>query len=209
METQATVINPPRGGMRGVGNALGALASSAADVVEELIQTAAPVARKARRRAKCGEPCGHDDCNCHCTCCIGDVDLAVYTRAGERRVVPVRIENTRRREREVKLTVSDFTTRGGRAVPVNVSIAGAADFTLAPCAEQEATLLVDVSRAGDGDDKSEEEKARGKLRDVDECLVALGDLRLEGCDVRPVRIAVAVVPRDCSPYEIDCGCACC
>jgi hypothetical protein len=208
MESQATVITPPRGGMRGVGRALGALASSAADVVEEVIQTAAPVARKARRRTPCGEPCGRDDCNCHCTCCIGDVDLAVYTRAGERRVVPVRIENTRRRERDVKLSVSDFTTRGGRAVPVNVSIAGAADLTLAPCAEQEATLLVDVSRAGDDGDELKE-KPRGRLRDVDECVVALGDLRLEGCDVRPVRIAVAVVPRDCSPYEIECGCACC
>lgn len=206
METQATVMTAPRGGRRGVGKALGALASSAADVVEELIQTAAPVTRKARRRGECGEPCGRDDCNCHCTCCIGDVDLAVYTRAGERRIVPVRIENTRRRERDVKLSVSDFTTRGGRAVPVNVSIAGAAAFTLGPCAEQEATLLVDVSRAGDGDD---DDKTRGKLRDVDECVVALGDLRVEGCDVRPVRIAVAVVPRDCSPYEIDCGCACC
>jgi hypothetical protein len=196
--------------MRGVGRALGALASSAADVVEEVIQTAAPVARKARRRRECGEPCDGADCNCHCRCCIGDVDLAVYTRAGERRVVPVRIENTRRREREVKLNVSDFTTRGGRAVPVNVSIAGPADLTLAPCAEQEATLLVDVSRAGNGDAEApDKEKERGKLRDVDECLVALGDLRLEGCDVRPVRIAVAVVPRDCSPYEIECGCACC
>jgi hypothetical protein len=196
--------------MRGVGRALGALASSAADVVEELIQTAAPVARKARRPAPCGEPCGRDDCNCHCTCCIGDVDLAVYTRAGERRIVPVRIENTRRRERDVKLSVSDFTTRGGRAAPVNVSIAGAAELTLAPCAEQEATLLVDVSRAGNDDgDPAKEEKARGRLRDVDECVVALGDLRLDGCDVRPVRIAVAVVPRDCSPYEIECGCACC
>jgi hypothetical protein len=47
------------------------------------------------------------------------------------------------------------------------------------------------------------------LPDVDDCLVAVGDLRVEGCDIRSVRIAVAILPRDCSPYEIECGCCCC
>jgi hypothetical protein len=208
METQATVIHSRPGGAHGLGRALGALATSAADVVEEVLQTAAPLARKARRRTRCGEPCGREDCNCHCTCCVCDADLAVYTRAGERRIVPVLIENTRSRERDVKLSVSDFTTKGGRAAPVKVSIAGTTDFTLAGCAEQSATLLVDVAGTEQGE-KGKREAPRDRLLDVDDCVVAVGDLRVEGCDIRPVRIAVAVVPRDCSPYEIGCGCVCC
>jgi hypothetical protein len=35
------------------------------------------------------------------------------------------------------------------------------------------------------------------------------DLRVEGCDTRPIRIALALLPRDCNAYEIDCGCGCC
>jgi hypothetical protein len=47
------------------------------------------------------------------------------------------------------------------------------------------------------------------LPDVNDCLVAVGDLRVDGCDIRPVRIAVAILPRDCSAYQIECGCCCC
>jgi hypothetical protein len=205
METQATVIHPRRGSMRAVGDALGTLAVSAADVVGEVIRTAAPAARDVRKRTIHRHPCQHDECNCHCTCCVCDADLVVYTRLGERRVVPIEIENTRSRDREVKLSVSDFTTRGGRPAPVKVALAGDTDFTIGPCSRQDATLLVDVA----GEDQADKrEKDRHKLPDVDDCVVAVGDLRVDGCDIRPARIAVAIVPRDCSPYEIECGCCC-
>jgi hypothetical protein len=205
MGTQATVSHPRRGGVRAVGGALGALAVSAADVVEEVVRTAAPVARDVRKRRVHRHPCECDDCNCHCTCCVCDVDLVVYTRLGERRVVPIEIENTRSRDREVKLDISTFTTRGGKPAPVTVGFAGEIDFTIPPCSRKRATLVVDVGGAelaGKG----------GKdrvLPDVDDCLVAVGDLRVDGCDIRPVRIAVAILPRDCSAYEIECGCCCC
>ena len=147
MGTQATVSHPRRGGARAVGGALGALAVSAADVVEEVIRTAAPVARDVRRRSVHRHPCECDDCNCHCTCCVCDVDLVVYTRLGERRVVPIEIENTRSRDREVKLDISPFTTRGGKPAPVTVGFAGEIDFTIAPCSRKAATLVVDVGGA--------------------------------------------------------------
>ena len=204
MGTQATFSHPHRAGMRGVGDALGALAVSAADVVEEVLRTAAPVARGVRRRAFDRCAC-HEECNCHCTCCVCDVDLVVYTRLGERRVVPIEIENTRSRDREVRLAVSDFTTRGGKAAPVKLTLAGDTDFTIGPCSRKDAMLLVDV--AGEPPAGKGKEDPR-RLPDVDDCVVAVGDLRVDGCDIRPVRIAVAIVPRDCSPYEIECGCCC-
>jgi len=32
---------------------------------------------------------------------------------------------------------------------------------------------------------------------------------VEGCEMRPVRIALALLPRDCADYKVDCGCSCC
>jgi hypothetical protein len=120
-------------------------------------------------------------------------------------VVPVRIENTRAREREITVALSDLTTRGGGASPVEAKLHGETAFTLKPCEEREIVVLVAVGGLDDDGRKSDRE---GKT-DIDECHVAVGDLRITGCDLRPVRIAVAVLPRDCGPYEIECGCGCC
>ena len=46
-------------------------------------------------------------------------------------------------------------------------------------------------------------------RDLDQCLVVYADLRLKGCAIRRIRIAVAVLPRECGAYKGDCGCECC
>src|SRR5947209_2562603 len=55
----------------------------------------------------CGcRDCDCDDCvqdGCHCSCCIGDADLLIYARLGERRVVPLVVENNRHRERQIRL----------------------------------------------------------------------------------------------------------
>jgi hypothetical protein len=48
-----------------------------------------------------------------------------------------------------------------------------------------------------------------RIPDVDDCLVAVADLRIQGCETRPLRIAVAILPRDCSRYEVHCGDRCC
>jgi hypothetical protein len=47
------------------------------------------------------------------------------------------------------------------------------------------------------------------LPDVDDCHVAVADLCIEGCDSRPIRIAVALLPRVCNSFDIHCDCACC
>lgn len=154
---------------------------------------------------------------CECSCCIGDVDLAIYTRLGEQRIVQLVVENERRREKEIALELSEWTTRGGKAAPVATILLEPKAFTLAPCAEQGVTLAVKVQDAAQKREEEAEEEAgeaaakqdRRQLPDVDDCLVATADLRLVGCDHRPLRIAVAVLPRDCDPYRVYCGCSCC
>lgn len=148
----------------------------------------------------------HDDCgcaldDCHCSCCIGDADLVVYARLGEQRVVPIRIENSRRRERTINLELGEWATHGGSRLDIQAAVVPAEAFVLGPCEEKAATLLLDTS-PGNADEGEEPP-------DVDDCKVAYADLRVKGCDVRPIRVAVALVPRDCATYTVDCHCGCC
>lgn len=159
----------------------------------------------------CRGRCDHDQC--YCECCIGDVDLVVYTRLGERRVIPVTIENPRRREKEISLELSQFTSRGGRAAPVTGQIDQPTSFTLQPCEERQVVIRINVAAANDtptpAPTPNEPGTGAGRRLDVDECEVAYADLRVIGCEMRPIRIAVAILPYDCGEYEIDCGCGCC
>lgn len=151
------------------------------------------------------EGCGHDDC--HCRCCIGDdLDLVVYSRVGERRIVPITISNERRRDREVTLELSDFKSKGGREVPVTGAILGAHTFVLAPCEERAVTIVVESSElVGPPVDVNTRTPT-----DVDDCLVAVADLRVVGCDIRcPIGIGVVLLPRDCDTFDLACGCGCC
>jgi hypothetical protein len=179
----------------------------------------------------CGSCCRADDC--HCRCCVVNADLLVYARLGETRVVPVTIENNIRREREVEVDLSDWTTNGRQAVSVEARVEPDTKFTLRPCEERTVLIRVRVApgaiqrntdkanpgeRAGAGVTQSPPasdagdfriEPDRERLPDVDNCTVFYADLRVKGCDIRPVRIALAVMPRDCDAYKIDCQCGCC
>jgi hypothetical protein len=160
----------------------------------------------ASRRARWPHDCGCDEYSaddCHCRCCISDADLLVYARVGEQRVVPIMIENSRRRERQVRLELSSWTTRPGKDIAINAQILPATEFVLQPCQEHAVTLLIRTMAPSDTGDRPD------RLGDVDECTVYYADLRVEGCDLRPVRIALALLPRDCVAYQIDCRCGCC
>jgi hypothetical protein len=189
--------------------------------------TAAPareMRHERRYKHKCDCDCGCDDCrgcyrdDCHCRCCIGDVDLVVYARIGERRVVPVMIENPRRREKEIKLELSEWTSRGGKPSQVTAQIDPAEGFTLQPCEERQVIIVINVP-AGDviSPNPNNPDNPAGtpgstvprRRLDVDECEVVYADLRVTGCDIRPIRIALAILPYDCGAYEIDCRCGCC
>ena len=196
-----------------------------------------PMGRGRRHRLDCSCAACHDACcecacpdscqpdPCQCSCCVGDVDLLVNMRFGERRVVPIEIENERRREREVSLELSDFRTRGGRPAPVSGQVSPT-KFTLAPCEEKQVILLIDFRQLDPQPQPApaeggEEAPAKPEVRleaerdddreppDVDECVTAYADLRVVGCDIRPIRLGVAIRPRDCEPFTIHCGCGCC
>jgi hypothetical protein len=159
-------------------------------------------------REACGcQECGRNDCSC--SCCVGDSDLLVQARVGERRVVPILIENTSHREKSVELELSDWSTHKSRnqALQVTGKLLEPLTFTIPPCSEQAVTLVVEAMI----DPASTDPKAvnRITLGDVDGCSVYYADLRVKGCDIRPVRIALSLLGRDCSPLTIDCRCECC
>jgi hypothetical protein len=150
--------------------------------------------------------CCPDDC--HCRCCVAGADLLVRTRVGERRVVPIVIENHWRREREVELELNRWSSSSGDQIKVTGEIVPPAKFVLKPCEEKTAILTVTVLAENATKDARGEttERVPPDLRD---CAVFYADLRIIGCDVRPIRIALAVLPRDCDAFRIDCRCVCC
>ena len=177
-----------------------------------------------RRPHDCGCGChdhyhdrGCDDCPrcnadpCQCQCCIPDADLVVYGRLGETRVIPIEIENERKRAKDLQLDISSWSSPGGRPTGVQTTGLTPRQLTLGPCDSAEVTLVVRIDDADEGGEGSKEGKAsdRERVPDVDDCQVAVADLRIEGCDHRPLRIAVAVLPRSCDPYTVTCGCGCC
>jgi hypothetical protein len=172
------------------------VAESLAEGLDQIAAAIRPPSPKPRK-----DECKRD--MCHCKCCICDADLVVYARLGERRVIPIVLENSRRRERQIRVELSRWTTHGGKRATIASQILPPTEFALPPCAEHQVVILVDTM---DKDDSGREE---GKLPDVDECEVLYADLRLEGCGIRPIRIALALLPRDCYAYEADCRCVCC
>ena len=154
----------------------------------------------------------HEECHCRhcrpesceCFCCIGDVDMVVYARVGETRVIPLVVENERRREKSITAELGPWRTRGGGTAPVSTVSFEPKNFTLAPCAEREILITVKIDPPQTAGTSNE-----GGRTDVDACLVATADLTLAGCDHRPIRLAVAIVPRDCEPFRVECGCGCC
>lgn len=218
-------------------SAVGTLATSVSGAVDEFLRSMAQPAPRHRgaEHAHHGCSCGRERCgchghdgradscrcggcadhhacscrSCHCACCIGDADLVVYARYGERRVVPIRLSNPRRRDRDVSLELSEFTTPGGRSVPVQGVVVDPTSFTLEACRDHDVTLMLSVGGLEKYDEEAEERGEERRMIDVDDCVVAVADLRIVGCHVRPVRIAVAVLPRDCSAYTVSCECGCC
>jgi hypothetical protein len=45
--------------------------------------------------------------------------------------------------------------------------------------------------------------------DVDRCEVGYTTIRLDGCLVRPIVVAIAVLPVGCDSYRVGCSCSCC
>jgi hypothetical protein len=158
-------------------------------------------------QARCGCPaCSPDPCGCQC--CVSDADLVIEARLGEQRIIPITIENHWRRERDIELELSSWTKIGDN-VPVSADILSATAFKLAPCGEEHVVIAVRIGAAGTVSTDGKRDPQTDRLPDVDRCLVSYADLRIKGCDLRSIRIAVAVLPRDCDAYTADCDCGCC
>ena len=193
----------------------------------------ANVMRSARtnQQASCGCPvCAPDPCSCKC--CVSDADLVIEARVGERRIVPVIIENKWRRERDIEVELSSWT-KVSDAVEIKAEILGESAFSLAPCGQAQVVLVISVAVPATpvpaptpepNPNSNVTGKGAGKatatdgptpapvgrvIPDVDRCLVSYADLRIKGCDLRSVRVAVAILPRDCEAFTVDCGCSCC
>ena len=165
--------------------------------------------------------CGKHDCDCHCECCVCDADVLIYGRCGELRRIPISFDNDSRREREVKLELGEFATAGGRKLGWQAQLSETT-FKLKPCDSHTVILSVlIVCRKGDqapapNPNANPASSDTGRLvgaatRDfgtVDECEVGYSPLRAEGCFVRPMNIAIAVLPDDCDSYHRSCG-GCC
>jgi hypothetical protein len=170
--------------------------------------------------------------DCRCECCIVDADYVVYARCFERRVVPIEIANDTRKVREdVTLEVSDVRSAGGRVLPWRVTVRPESPLTLPPCSTTEIDLRVDIV-CGDGDDNDNDDEGQGDTKasgtrkatraqaaeaasrtdvvtDVDECEVGYVTIRVDGCLIRPIVVAIAVLPRSCDAYHAGCSCSCC
>lgn len=174
------------------------------------------------------------DCGCderHCECCVCDADVLVHARCGELRRIPLTFENESRRDREVRLELGKFLSSGGRDLNW-VAQLSETQFTLRPCDEHTVTLLVGIrcdrddepSEGASGETPASEGPAVGIRRlaenmsamvanqrfgSVDRCEVGYATIRAEGCQTRPIVVAVAVLPDDCDAYRHPCGCTCC
>jgi hypothetical protein len=173
----------------------------------------------------CGCGCRDQHCrDCHCECCVCDADVLVHVRCGEIRRIPVTFENDSRRERQVTLELEKFVTAGGRELKWPAQLSDA-EFTLKPCDEKtivvsvlvrcdtftgdQATGTVDPNSEAGSINASRQAATGERLGSVDRCEVAYATLRAEGCSVRPVVLALAVLPDDCDDYRRPCSCGCC
>ena len=176
--------------------------------------------------------------DCRCDCCIVDADIVVFAHCGEVRVVPIELANDSRKIRtDVNVQVGDVRSSGGRVLPWPTLMQPKGPLTLQPCSTTRLELLVHIvcdAELGKAD-AAPSQSASGKASpapsagaddapadpllalaersdvtvNVDRCEVGYTTIRLDGCLVRPIVVAIAVLPRGCDSYRTGCSCSCC
>lgn len=158
----------------------------------------------------------HHGCHCHehedcsCNCCIQCADVVEYAYCGETRKVPITFDNDSRRERQLSLQISGFNTESGHALPWKASLSDAA-FTLGPCSQKNLLVTIDIEcgQGNSSDAAANAAAARQARGTVDSCTVGYARLAADGCLIRPLIIAVAVLPDHCRAHRVSCLCGCC
>ena len=183
--------------------------------------------------------CHCDDCHCECCVCDADVlvharcselrRIPVTFENDTRRERPVKLTlekfvsaGGRDLGWKAELSETEFTLRGcgEHTVVVTVRVICEA-FQRAKHAEalaerirEEKPLAAKAPKselANEARQADEERHLASEWRDItlDRCEVGYGTLRAEGCIVRPIVLAIAVLPDDCDSYRRPCGCDCC
>jgi hypothetical protein len=165
----------------------------------------------------CHEHGHHHDCHHehHCHCHIRCADVVQHVRCGEVRRIPITFDNDTRRERDVTLQLGAFATEAGQEIGWQATVSPTT-FKLSPCGERTVVLSVTVDcskfqpapQPGTATNVPPPSETQGGAT-VDSCKVAYATLRAEGCTIRPLVIAVAVLPESCGAHEASCGCGCC
>lgn len=171
----------------------------------------------------------HDGCrghDCRCDCCIVDADIILYAHCGEVRVVPIEVANDTRKVREnVDVQVSEVRSAGGTVLAWHTVMRPEGPLTLEPCSRTRLELMVYVACGSDQGKASPDQPAtaedapsdvlsalaaqREPGSDVDRCEVGYVTIRLGGCLVRPIVVAIAALPLACDSYRTGCSCSCC
>jgi hypothetical protein len=141
---------------------------------------------------------------CHCTCCIVDADVAVYTHLGETRILTFVLTNDRIRPKSIHVAAGPFLDRTGKPAPIKGVLFPPTEFELAPCTSKAVVMAIETGPLGTPGAIPNE-----PIPDVEDCTVYYSDLRIDGCEMRPLRIAVAILPRECGAYKIHCHSCCC
>jgi len=153
----------------------------------------------------------HHGCNCHkdndcgCECCIRCADTVEYARCGETRKIPITFENDSRRERQVTLEFGAFLTDSGQQLAWKGSLSETT-FTLGPCGEKTVTITVNIDCGQSTDNPND---PAGVVVRNTACKVGYATLKADGCLIRPIVVAVAVLPDRCGAHHIGCLCGCC
>jgi len=99
--------------------------------------------RGGHRDCGCGGHKEHQNCGCHCECCVSDADVLMHARCGELRRIPLTFENDTRRDKPVTLELGKFLSQGGKDLGWAAQLTQT-QFTLRPCDENTVSLLVAV-----------------------------------------------------------------
>jgi len=164
-----------------------------------------------RRRQGCDCHAQQDDCGCNC--CIRCADAVQYAYCGETRKIPVTFDNDSRRERQVTVQLGEFITDGGRPLAWKAALSET-QFTLSPCSQKTVLITVNIDCRQDQPTRKEATRSdaraeRAAPAAVESCTVGYARINADGCLIRPLIVAVAVLPDHCGARKIGCLCGGC
>jgi len=181
--------------------------TSALQQMVDMASSATATQEPRRKQKGCG--C-QEERDCSCECCIRCADTVQYAYCGETRKIPLTFDNDSRRERQVNIQISSFVTDSGQALPWKAMISET-QFTLPPCGEK--TVMVGVSidcGQTNPDGNNPDGSVVGRVgTSVDSCKVGYLKVTADGCMIRPLIVAVAVLPDHCGAHKVGCLCGCC